>query len=205
MRFDYTHKKDVDSSALKTVLYNENHNKLVVITHEDRAYCYRDVPLVIYNTLVNTGSVGNYYAVVIKRGYGPHAWSQSRHYVEFVDANALASDMSSTSVEAFSNVGSSTGPHVHAQAVGTPKGLTYAEGAEVTQREDFITLTTQTDVAPTAVKLKFEFHVFFTLNGSEKMFATSAGSVNEALENYKAATSWLDLETKVVKVVQYFE
>lgn len=199
MRFNFTHSKAVDSSALRSVYYNENRRTMAVVTHDEHVYVYDQIPLTVFHTFINAGSVGNYFATVVKRLYGPSINDAPLNNTFLWSESDVAADMSTTSV------GSSTGPHVHHEAtVGTPKGLSYAGGAVITQREDeFIPLTTPDSEFPAAVQ--FEFHVFFTLNGSEKVFGTSAGSVNEALENYKAATSWLDLETKVVRVVQYFE
>lgn len=200
MNFRYTHHATVDSTALTSVFYNEDNRELAVVTHENNLYVYADVPLMVFNTLVNVGSVGSYYAKVIKASYGPSVRSSRLDATYFIGGSVAAADMSST------GTGNSTGPHIHAESVGTPKGLTYADDAVVTSTDNFISLghspephTTSVDTATS------KFDVVFVLNGSEKTFCTEASDVAGALRNFEAATSWLDLDPKVVKVVQYFE
>lgn len=186
MTFNYTHgNDDVESSAVYEAYYNSGTKELAVVLSSGHGYVYSGVPFNVYTDVESGTSPGKTYATVVKRNYGP---GKSLGYVGFdnedeFEQGVVAPDMS---------------------AVGTPKGLTYAKDATVTDLSDRrISLA----VDNTPVGVKFKHTVVFTVDGGnrEKSYTVDAGSVNEAAEALKSATDALGLTVKVKEVTVYFE
>ncbi len=61
-------RKSVDSTNISSIGYDENSNTLELEFHSGGVYQYFDVPLAVYNGIINAGSKGKYFAHHIK-GY----------------------------------------------------------------------------------------------------------------------------------------
>lgn len=187
MTFEFTHgDDDVESSAVYEAYYNEHDRKLAVVLSSGHAYVYPGVGIHTYNELVGSTSPGKFYALNVKRNYGP---GESLGYVGF----------DSDEFEQTRGV-----PAPSMDAVGTPKGLSYAKDAKVTDLSDR-RISLAADNTP--VGAKFKHTVVFTVDGGnrEKSYTVDAGSVNEAVEALRSATDALGLTVKVKEVTVYFE
>lgn len=187
--FTYTHTRRVDSSAVDEVYYNENTKELAVDLH-DEVYVYPNVPLARYEALVGASSVGRAFREV-KRDYGPSSYLGYATQVNYVRETTKAPSMA---------------------AVGTPKGLTYAEDAVVDGRPVASPNEVRVDLglAPVAAPggVKFRHAVYFEVEGlgnGSKVYNVEAGSVNEAVEALSEATAALGLDVNVKEVRVYFE
>lgn len=184
----FTRQVGVDSSAIDCAYYNERTNDLVVDLH-DSLYLYKGVPEYVVNTLERAPSAGSYYASTIKRAYGPgdflgHAWDVE--YEE--DAGVPAPDM---------------GP-VTQGAVGTPKNLTYAPNAVVTNVSTNAA-NTGNGVGP-HLSLKVDnsnlrqVRVEFEVNNKSASHTLFTSSLDDAVEQVERLGEMLD-QTFTVKAV----
>jgi hypothetical protein len=62
-------RKQVDSSNISSIGYDENSNTLEVEFHSGAVYQYFDVPLNVYNGMIEADSKGKYFAQHIKGYY----------------------------------------------------------------------------------------------------------------------------------------
>ena len=62
-------RKQVDSSNISSIGYDENSNTLEVEFHSGSVYQYFDVPLNVYNGFIEADSKGQYFAQHIKGYY----------------------------------------------------------------------------------------------------------------------------------------
>lgn len=192
--FEYTHTREVSSSAVDEIHYNANTKELAVDL-DDSIYVYSNVPLDVYENLVRSQSVGRAF-VEVKRQYGPSKFLGHYDYVEYVKVGFDAPSMA---------------------AVGTPKNLTYAEGAVVTapsttNPSDFRLTLGHQPVAtaastPTVSEIFRDHRVLFNVEGmiGLRTYNVKAGSVEGAVKALEEATSALGLTVNVKEVTVQFE
>lgn len=190
MTFYYTHSNDdVDSSAVYEVYFNQTNGNLLVVLSSGNAYEYTGASMADFDSLSEGNSPGSYFATRIKRNLGP---GKSLGY--FVDGD----------VEPLSSADEVAVAKVPAAAVGTPKGLTYAPTAKVSNEDFRLTLGVGTDESKNAVSRKHL--VVFTIDGiTRRSFSVNAYDVDEAVAELHKATKALGLEANVREVTVYFE
>lgn len=200
-QFDYTDAREVHSTAVDEVHYNANTKELAVDL-DDSIYIYKNVPEDVYRSLVFADSVGRKF-IDVKRQYGPSSFLGYYDNVEYVKVGFNAPSMA---------------------AVGTPKNLTYAEGALVstpstTAPSEFrLTLGVNADsrnTAPTNVvgeelpeTVKYNYVVDFVVKGGTEVrqFKTTAGNQwNDAVENLREVADMLGVDFDVKGVTVTFE
>lgn len=195
--YTFTHsKEDIDSSAVESVFYNSYEKTLLVALREnEQAYLYTGVPYWVFNSFVTDSSVGRFYATKIKRDYGPGA---TMGYTE---------DLAISKATNPGGLVSSASPKT---SVGTPKGLTYAQGAQrpaapsATASGGQISSMPLSFPAATARAAKRRYEVIFDSNG-ERAFDAKADSVDGAVAELKEIGSMLGVTFTVKRVLVHFE
>jgi hypothetical protein len=205
---------DNQSEVIRLFAYNENTRDVHVVLQDNEVYSYPNVPQSVLDEFIKSESAGAYYNTHFKRTYGPgtHAGSYGGapwKFVEKIDKNE------ETRV-----------------AVGTPKGLTYADDAVVTNRDaeqSYVTLgagvnepatggavsstgiqsvfTTNANSGPFNIN-PFRTHVVtFTIEGmeGEREYQASTQNVDAAVADLNAYASQLGLTVKVLRVVVHFD
>lgn len=193
-RVTYTEVFSPDSSLVEGVYYDANTSELTVVLH-DELYRYSNVDKRVFNEFKNAHSAGRFYAANVKRTYGPGEYLGTSWDVEYDEVSeGAAPDMTSPLYDAAEAAVSGT--------KGTPKGLTYAVGAVVTNVGDTGTFSlTPTDAAVQTRKHK----VVFETDTGVKTHTLQAGSVDEAAWAVRDIGAMLDVDLTVKEVTVYFE
>ena len=192
--FGYTHKEEgLDSSLVDGAYYNANTRELAVDLN-DKVYVYSEVPSHVFDTLVKASSPGTKFQD-IKRTYGPSrrlGFFDRVNFDKVEDRTARAADMSS---------------------VGTPKGLTLATNATVTDNtstavtNSYTTLnfTPNAKIEVISGNTERTFSVDFVVGDSKvRTHTLKADSFGEAEAALEEIAEMLDLEfvIKEIKVVE---
>lgn len=195
-RVTYTEVFSPDSSLVEDVYYDANTRELTVVLH-DELYRYSNVDKRVVNEFKNAHSAGRFYAANIKRTYGPGEYLGTSWDVDCDGVvEGAAPDMSSPLYDAAKDATSG--------AKGTPKGLTYAAGAVVTNAGN--TSANVFSLTPTApVETTRKHKVTFETETGTKVHTLQAGSVDEAANAVLDIGDMLDLDFTVKEVTVYFE
>jgi uncharacterized phage protein gp47/JayE len=94
--FNYTHHEAPESTALRTIWYNNRTGDLVVEFTSGVLAGYRNVPAKEYDSLVNAYSVGQYYTHYVKNRYSGFSVDQDTTFV--LEGSVDAKDESALSV-----------------------------------------------------------------------------------------------------------
>lgn len=204
-KFNYTHHRSGRlSTAVKNVFYNQNTKELAVDLHDD-VYVYKQVPLASYEVFITSPSLGRAFQKV-KANYGPGKCLGYNANVVFVTEGADAPSMDAIpSLPARD----SRGRFVSA-AVGTPKGLTYAENAVVTDVSSGphlrVTLGENASADEVTNGIIRPHTVLFNVDGlGDRTYNTEATSVEQAISHLLEATNALALTVNVKEVTVSFE
>lgn len=193
-QFEYTHEfSGAGSEAVDDVYYDSETNELLVVVTSGYGYLYRGVPYSVFDQFRNADSFGRFYNFMVKGKYT----SIGIGYDPEVDEK---------SYEAPSMA-----------AVGTPKALTYADGASITfapegfgiSNGQFVTTGSLVSLsAPVASypadRVTYKHVVHFTVEGGNevKTYTVEAGSnVHEGVEALKEVAEALGQNDFVVKGV----
>ena len=181
----YTEYHEPNSSLVEGVYYNENTKELTVDLN-DEIYRYTNVPKETVRAFVEGrgygGSAGKFYTPEIKRKFGPGEYVGYYSAVEFDPVKVLT-----------------------AATVGTPKDLTYAPDAKVTDNTGNHLSLTPGDLrvaTPQDVRLA-RYDVQFIVNGQEKNYTLTSTSVAQAAIEVTSLGDALGLSFEVVGVVKF--
>lgn len=178
MTYKYTHQKSVDSSAIEEVYYNANDRSLYLVMTGGSGYRYKDVTLNVYRALVDSNSVGRYYANNIKSNYGPGEYlgyfNDSDEEFEWVSTSYLVQNESNT---AYVVPPTTSG-------TGMPQSLTYRANAQA---------------------VRSNYTVTFECNGKVREHNVEATSLDEAIVFVQSFAEMLELNFKVKSVTVHFE
>ena len=198
MTFNYTAgDSEVNSSLVYEAYYNSATRELVVVLDSEDGYLYKGVPQHVYDELVSGRvSAGRYYGKTIKRGYGP---GERLGYVGLDNEDYFVYAYPAPSME----------------AVGTPKGLSYASDAKV-DGSPVVSLGADgtsrfVDLAPKAEEpreVTYRHAVNFTVDGlgnDVRVYNVETTSVDKAVDALSEATAALGLDVNVKGVWVSFE
>jgi hypothetical protein len=192
IKVEYTHESGpLDSTAVDWAGYNTHTRDLFVDLH-DQVYVYHNVPKDRYDRMVSADSVGREF-VQIKHDFGPSDYLGHYADVEYEQVKVTQEAFESNVVTSASGF--------------TPKGLTYGNGASVTDLSgNTSTYFTLNNTAPARSGNSLrEFVVEFT-SGSDKTHSrhVEADSFASAEADVLEIAEMLDLtfEIKEIRVVE---
>ena len=196
--YKYTDDWDGYSSAVDYAAYDEPTRTLYIEVVGGDTYAYKNVDKNTWEDFLSSPSKGSFYAVTIKRSFGPGDYLGYEASEELEERGVEAADMGPV-VPGFRPTAGSLGL---TGAVGTPKDLKLAEGATVTN----VTRTFNLQ-APLLDNTVLKHTVRFTVDGGTdvKSYSTNANSVTEAVAAVNEIGDSLGLEFNVKEVCVHFE
>lgn len=189
---EYTEEFNTVSSLVDDVYYNDN-DKTMAVDLNDQIYRYNGVPRSVFEAFREAPSKGRFYTANVKRAYGP---GEALGWYDNIVFNKVSNNTTS-----LGNVSP-----VRVSGVGTPKGLTYAPDAIIsdnrTSAVSMFSLATNTPNVEPAVR---KHTVTFLVNGQPKVHTLTAKDVDEAIAVVKELGDMLDLTFVIKEVTVYFE
>lgn len=198
--FTYTDASTKSSTAVKSAYYNSDDKTLLVVMRENgNAYRYDGVPSWVWTDFKASSSVGRYFSTKIKPSYGPSKFVGIGKNLRIEAKNTVAS------VTSLPNARYSLGtPPVapgRRAAVGTPKGLTVAPNATVTNGQ----IAANKLAAPVLPLVKSSTVKFATEIGEKSVTFDDKYTVEAAHAEVFKIADMLGLEIEVKSVTVNFE
>lgn len=197
MTFYYTDHVKTNSSAVQDVYYNYHTLELAVLLTSSHGYIYSNVPSEVFDKFDAGGaffSAGRYYAKTVKTEYGPGKAMGVVGYYDFTEDDSDDNYYRDNDY----------GPEFDTAAVGTPKGLTYAENAKVTTSGPYVNLSGTSNTVATQPALR-RHTVNFTADGSLFSHPVHAPDVDAAVDALHEVAESLGLSVQVKEVITYFD
>lgn len=188
--------EDFDSSAVDAAYYNVNDKTLAIVTQtSDTVYRYTGVPSWVWSAFKDSYSKGTFFATRIKRDYGPSTVLGDWGDINLVNANTTSNV---TPLRSGGYVSLTPAPRA---AAGTPKGLTLAPTATVTDAT-----SSSAEVFPQGVRKATTSVLIEGFNGTQNTLEfDDASTVDEALAAVDALSGAIGVSVKVKAVTVHFE
>lgn len=195
-RVTYTEVFAPDSSLVEGVYYDANTRELTVVLH-DELYRYSGVGKSTVEAFKNARSAGRFYTSTVKRNYGPGEYLGSEWDADYDEVSeGAAPDMSAPLYDA---------TKATIDTKGTPKGLTYAEGAVITNVGETGNASTFSLTPAPVLKTARKHKVAFDTPNGRREHTLLAESVEDAAGEIVKLGDMLDLDFDVKEVTVYFE